>query len=253
MPDRYPGCAARPWASLLDPVGVSLMHFTARRACKAHLAHGGASVAETGREGAIKRRQLNGTGLIIGGIFTRPSSRPQGRFQSEPFGCLAEPVVLTVGLPPSDTSSNCLERCFRLWRIDQINPVARARQWPLAKPTPIVGRSIDPTPETRPSPLFRTLDQIGPQGVPLVREQAIRADAHRARFQCPLDRPFECLEVSVLQKQPHPSHTTVPHVEDHPSRSISRRARRANSLRLLTRRVNIGPGPFNCLFRLGTA
>ena len=80
----------------------------------------------------------------------------------------------------------------------------------------------------------------------MVREQAIRADVHGARFQCPLDRPFECLEVCVLQQQPHPSHTTVPDVEYHPSRSISSCTRYANRLLLLARSVNIGPVPFNC-------
>ena len=172
--------------------------------------------------------ELNGTGLIVGGILTRPSSRLQDRFQSKPFGSLANPVVLTVRLAPSNTSSNCLELGFRLWRIDQINPISRARQWPLAKPTAIVCRSIDPTPETRPSPLFRALDQIGPQDVPL-------------------NVTHYLIEVCVLQQQPHPSHTTVPDVEYHPSRSISSRTRHANSLLLLARRVHIGPVPFNCL------
>ncbi len=123
---------------------------------------------------------------MIGDILTWPCSGPQGRFHSERFASLANPVVLTVRLAPSDTSSNCLELGFRLWCIDQINPVSRARQWPLAKPTAIVCRSIDPTPETRPSPLFRALDQIGPQGVLLNvthdSTQRLRPSAAAASF-----------------------------------------------------------------------
>jgi len=57
--------------------------------------------------------------------------------------------------------------------------------------------------------------------MPMIRQQAIRADTHGAGLERPFDRPLKRLEVGLLQKQTHPTHASVQDMEDHSTRSYS--------------------------------
>src|SRR5208337_1571206 len=118
-----------------------------------------------GEYGRKKRRQPPVTVASLR-LFLRSSTGPNRRFQPQSLGRVRDPVRIAEGPTAIDAATQRRHFGFRLWLVDMLQPIGGARQRPRREDGKRRVFALH-TAQTRPTPRFRSLHEVGTQGVPL--------------------------------------------------------------------------------------
>src|SRR5208283_4491213 len=100
------------------------------------------------------------------GMFLRSSTGPNRRFQTQSLGRVRDPVSLADGPTAIEAATQRRHFGFRLRLVDKLQPIGGAWQRPRRENGKRRVFALH-TAQTRPTPRFRSLPEVGSQGVPL--------------------------------------------------------------------------------------